>query len=195
MNRYTVAGLAVGLVLGIFIGYQAGSSTPPSAGPVARPAAGKPRAPPAAPPQGAGENVHARIAALQSVVARDPKNVQAWVQLGHDYFDTRQPQKAIDAYERALELRPDDPDVITDQGVMYRDLGQYERALQNFQRASRIDPKHVQSLFNLGVVFANDLNEPQKAVEAWTRVAEVGPGTPVAAQARDAIAALQAARR
>jgi cytochrome c-type biogenesis protein CcmH/NrfG len=194
MNRYTLVALAVGLVVGIFIGYQAGSSAPPSAAPMA----GAPPMPPGAPQQmpPAGDPGHmARIASLQAVVARDPKNVQAWVQLGNDYFDTRQPQKAIDAYGRALELRPDDPDVITDQGVMYRELGQPQKAAQNFEQASRINPKHVQSIFNLGVVYAHDLAQPKKAEEAWRKVIEVAPESQQAAQARQALQQLGAAPR
>ena len=96
-----------------------------------------PGAAPGMPPGGMpapapGDNFQARITAMQAVVARDPKNFDAWVQLGNDYFDTRQPQKAIDAYGRALELKPDNPNVLTDQGVMYRDIGQFDKAIANF---------------------------------------------------------------
>ena len=193
MNRYTLVALAVGLVVGVFIGYQAGSSAPPRAAPVA----GAPQMPPGAAQQmPPGDPRHmARIASLQAVVARDPKNVQAWVQLGNDYFDTRQPQKAIEAYGRALELRPDDPDVMTDQGVMYRDLGQFDKAAQNFEQANKINPKHVQSIFNLGVVYAHDLGQPKKAEEAWKKVIEVAPQSPQAAQARQALQQLGAGPR
>lgn len=185
MNRYTLLALAVGLVVGVFIGYQAGSSASPRAAPVA----GAPQMPPGAAQQlPPGDPGHmARIASLQAVVARDPKNVQAWVQLGNDYFDTRQPQKAIEAYGRALELRPDDANVLTDQGVMYRDVGQFDKALANFEKANKADPKHVQSLFNMGVVFFHDLRQPKKAIEAWTKVIQIAPQSEQAAQARGAI--------
>jgi cytochrome c-type biogenesis protein CcmH/NrfG len=179
LNRYTIIGLAVGLVVGVFIGYQAGSSAP---APVA--VSGPPPGVPAGAPPMPGDNFQARITQMQQVVARDPKNVQAWIQLGNDYFDTRQPQKAIDAYGRALELRPSDPNVLTDQGVMYRDVGQFDRAIANFQKANEVDPKHVQSLYNMGVVYLNDLKQPKKAVEAWNKVIQVAPQSEQAAQAR-----------
>jgi cytochrome c-type biogenesis protein CcmH/NrfG len=185
VNRYTIIGLAVGLVVGIFIGYQAGSSPPsPSMGSVGGPPPGMPGG---APPPMPGDNFQARITQMQQVVARDPSNVQAWVQLGNDYFDTRQPQKAIDAYQHALELRPNDANVLTDQGVMYRDLGQFDRAIANFQKANQVDPKHVQSLYNIGVVYLNDLKQPKKAIEAWNRVIQAAPQSEQAAQARAGI--------
>lgn len=135
-----------------------------------------------------------RIRSLEQEVARNPKDVQAWIQLGNDYFDTHQAQKSVDAYGKALALQPDNPDVITDQGVMYRELRQFQKALDNFQKANRLNPKHLQSLFNQGVVYAEDLNQPDKAIEAWNRVIAVDPNTPLAQQARQAIQAVQAAR-
>jgi cytochrome c-type biogenesis protein CcmH/NrfG len=145
------------------------------------------------PGQGAGDNFQARISAMQAVVARDPKNFEAWVQLGNDYFDTRQPQKAIDAYSHALEIRPNSPNILTDQGVMYRDVGQFDNAVANFQRANELDPKHMQSLFNLGVVYMNDLKQPKKAIDAWNKVIQTAPQSEQAAQARVALDAAKKA--
>ena len=192
MNRSMLIGLAVGLVVGVFIGYQAGSSSsppgmgstggglPPGMAPGMPPGGGGPQPAP-------GDNFQARITAMQAVVARDPKNRDAWVQLGNDYFDTRQPQKAIDAYARALELKPDDANVLTDQGVMYREVRQYDKAVANFVKANQVDPKHVQSLYNLGVVYLNDLKQPKNAIDAWNKVIQLAPQSDQAAQARTAL--------
>ncbi len=191
MNRYTLIALGVGLLVGLFIGVQIPSSPSPQGAPGmgSMPSGVAPGMPPGggAPAPQPGDNFQARITAMQSVVARDPKNVEAWVQLGNDYFDTRQPQKAIDAYQRALELKPANPNVLTDQGVMYRELGQFDRAIANFQKANQIDARHVQSLFNMGVVYLNDLKQPKKAVEAWNKVIQSAPQSDQAAQARQAI--------
>jgi cytochrome c-type biogenesis protein CcmH/NrfG len=182
LNRYTIIGLAIGLVVGVFVGYQAGSSSAPPGmgGPPSQPPPGMQGGAPAMPV----DNFQARITQMQQIVARDPKNVEAWIQLGNDYFDTRQPQKAIDAYSRALELRPNNPNVITDQGVMYREIGQFEKALASFRKANELDPKHVQSLYNMGVVYLNDLKQPKKAIEIWNKVIQVSPQSEQAAQAR-----------
>src|SRR5207237_8149355 len=70
------------------------------------------------PPSGAQK----RIETLRLLVDRDPGDVKSWIALGNEYFDSGQRAKAIDAYGRALELQPNNPDVLTDQGVMYREL-------------------------------------------------------------------------
>jgi cytochrome c-type biogenesis protein CcmH/NrfG len=150
-----------------------------------------PSAPTAAIPPPAPGEIQRRIAAEEQLVAQDPRNVRAWIDLGNDYFDTHQRQKAIDAYGKALELQPNDPDVLTDQGVMYRDLGAYDKAILNFKKASEIDPKHLQSAFNLGVVYAHDLKDTAKAIQAWHRIIEIAPASREAAQAQQAIEEIQ----
>ena len=96
------------------------------------------------------------------------------------------------AMARALAIEPKNPDVLTDQGVMYRELHQVDRAVENFEKASKLDPGHVQSVFNLGVVWAMDMKRSDKAIEAWNRVIQMAPGSPQAAQARELIARLRA---
>jgi tetratricopeptide (TPR) repeat protein len=153
-----------------------------------------PAAPPAMPP---GSSVPpsgpspVEIAALEQATAREPKSARAWIQLGDAYFDSRQPQKAVDAYAKALEIDPHNPNVLTDQGVMYRELGQPQKALANFQKASEIDPSHVQSVFNMGVVYSTNLGQPEKAIQAWNRVIQMAPASPQAAQARQLLEGLK----
>ncbi len=199
MNKNILIGLVIGLLAGFIIGYFTGSgrssgqpatiaAAVPMPSPVAAPNVGAmpmPGVPPSA------MEAQARIFSNTQVVAREPKNLAAWKQLGNDYFDTHQPQKAVDAYAKALELDPKNADVRTDQGVMYRELRAYDKAIANFEKSSKLDPKHTQSLFNMGIVYSQDLKQNDKAIKAWNRVIEVDPASPQAAQARAAIAALK----
>ena len=135
-------------------------------------------------PMGAGSpaDYQARITEAEKIVAKDPKNLQAWVSLGNDYFDTSQPQKAIDAYSKALELNPNNPDILTDQGVMYKRVGWFDKALANFDKAQQVDPNHLQSLYNIGVVYMEDLKQPDKALKVWGKYLEMDSTSPTAQQ-------------
>ncbi len=201
MNRTALLGIGAGLLVvgflaGYIVGYPRGLDaaaalasrgvTPPAPAAAAPPAAAPPGMSPTSPVVPTPEALQ-RIEMDRRTTMDDPKNRRAWVQLGNDYFDSHQPQKAIEAYGRALELDPKDPDVLTDQGVMYRDAGAIDKAITNFEKASRIDPHHAQSLFNLGVVYAHDKQDVEKAVAAWRKVVEVAPQSPQAAQARQAL--------
>lgn len=181
-----------GLALGFLAGYLVARKPEP---PIVAAAPAPPAADPSAHAHLGDQLARAeRIRALEQETARNPKDVEAWIQLGNDYFDTHQHQKSVDAYAKALELQPDNPNVITDQGVMYKELRQPQKALENFQKANRINPKHLQSLFNMGVVYAEDLDQPDKAIEAWNRLIATDPNAPLAQQARQAIRAVQGGR-
>ena len=117
----------------------------------------------------------------QTAASGDAKR---WIALGNQYFDTHQRDKAIEAYAKALELDPNNPDVLTDQGVMYSETTQYEKAIANFQKAHAIDPKHLPSLLNLGMLYAQYLKDDDKAIETWKRVIEIAPATVQAAKAQ-----------
>lgn len=178
-----VGGFAAGAVVGYLFGSGRSESGPIVAAPVA--AAPAPAAPAAMPGLGLpSAEAQTHVARLEATVRTDPRNHDAWVSLGNAYFDTHQAQRAVDAYGKALALKPEDPNVLTDQGVMYRELKQFDKAIANFQKASKLDPTHVQSVFNQGVVYAYDLNKPEEAAKAWSRVVALAPGSPQAAQAR-----------
>lgn len=207
MNRNIMFALVGGFVLGGLVGYYVGKSgseaeaVPTSAAASSAvvmpapslgggmsgvmPGAGMPTAtPPSAEAQ-------AQITRLEGVVLSDPKNHDAWADLGNLYFDSHQPQKSVDAYGKALALKPNDPNVLTDQGVMYRTLGQPEKALANFQKAQKLDPTHMHSLFNIGIVYANDLKKPAEAAKVWNQLIAMAPASDQAAQARQALGQLK----
>ena len=120
------------------------------------------------PPAGSAQpEVTARINALREMVKGDPKNLSAWVELGNLYFDTDRPEEAIEAYSNYLALNPDNPDVRTDLGIMYRKLGDIDRALEEFREAAQIAPRHVNSRYNIGVILLHDKQDANGAVKAW----------------------------
>ena len=113
---------------------------------------------------------------MEQNVLSDPKNAQNWTELGNLYFDTGQSRKATSAYERSLALATDNADVLTDLGIMYRELGEYDKAVVNFRRASSVNPRHENAMFNEGVVLYFDLKRKDDAMKAWQRLLAVNPG-------------------
>jgi tetratricopeptide (TPR) repeat protein len=107
------------------------------------------------------------IAAATQKTESDPKNLEAWRELGNAYFDADMYPQAISAYNRALALNPDDTNILNDQGAMYRQTGDFTRALANFEKARQVDPKNLESIYNSGYVLAFDLNQIDKAIVMW----------------------------
>ena len=116
-----------------------------------------------------------RILSLEKVVAADPNNPNAWLELGNLYFDSGNFQGSIRSYVKYLELDPDNPNVLTDLGVMYRRNGQPQEALASFEKAMTADPSHQQSRFNKGVVLMQDLGRAEEATQVWLELTKINP--------------------
>jgi cytochrome c-type biogenesis protein CcmH/NrfG len=125
-------------------------------------------------PVGPSAESDSRLKELEEAVRKNPQDLRAWIQLGNRHFDDERPREAIRAYERALSIKGDNPDVLTDMGIMYRQLGEFDRAMEHFTQASRINPLHEQSRFNLGVVLF-DLDRKEEARKAWRALVGINP--------------------
>jgi len=83
---------------------------------------------------------------LEEAVAREPEDAMAWTNLGAAYLgnpilaSTEQQDKAIAAFERALECDPAVPHVAYNLGLIYRDRNDHDRAIHWFTRALQANP-------------------------------------------------------
>jgi cytochrome c-type biogenesis protein CcmH/NrfG len=119
--------------------------------------------------------VTANIQTLKDILKKDPKNLSAWAELGNLYFDTDQPKEAIEAYRKYLAIKPDNPNVRTDMGIMFRKLGDFDRAIQEFREAARNDPNHINSRYNIGLVLLHDKQDISGAIKAWEEYLKADP--------------------
>lgn len=94
---------------------------------------------------------------------------QTAVTLGNWYYDHERWDVAIEQYHKAIDAGVDNPNVRTDLGNCYRFVDQPQKALEQYHLAQKQDPKHEQSLFNQGGLYAFSMDQPEKAIEVWNR--------------------------
>ena len=116
---------------------------------------------------------------LKGEIAKDPVNSELWAKLGNAYYDAEKYDEAIKTYTKSLMFSPDNPDVLTDMGTMYRKKNEPLKAIELFDRAASVDPAHVHSRFNKGVVLLHDLKDTAGAIKAFQAVAELKPDFPL----------------
>jgi len=172
-----VIAFLVGFISGATVAILRGSKGTEKAAAVQKPQMAPPGAPAPAPPARDTMEATSQIQTLKEILKKDPKNLPAWVELGNLYFDTDQPKEAIDAYNHYLAAKPDNPDVRTDLGIMYRKLGQFDKALEEFRKAAQSDPKHVNSRYNIGLVLLHDKQDMAGAIKAWEEYLKVDPNS------------------
>jgi cytochrome c-type biogenesis protein CcmH/NrfG len=165
---FIVVAFLAGFILGAIFGirYYAGRHAESHGAPGPQPVAQGPQ------PK---VNVAQEIAQLEDLLKRDPQNLQALISLGNAYFDSNQFKKAIDVYQKALAIDPKNADVRTDMAIMYRNLKDYDRAIQEFRQAAKDNPGHVNSLFNIAIVMQYDKKDIPGAIAAWENFLKVEP--------------------
>jgi len=121
------------------------------------------------------DQMAAAITNLEAAVTAKPDDFQSWVQLGHLYYDTGQAEKAISAYTTSLKYHSGDANLLTDLGVMYRQVKQPEKAIEMFKKAQAMDPIHQPSRFNEGIVRFYDLKDTEGAIASWEELLKINP--------------------
>jgi cytochrome c-type biogenesis protein CcmH/NrfG len=183
-----LAGTVFGLIVGWIIGTQHVPQRPFAQAAAPAPAASAPVSPAAAPAMD-----EAQATALRNIAGKDPANVQSRVQLGNLYFDAERYQDAIQWYEAALKLNPNDVNVSTDLGVCFYYTNQADRAVRQMEESLRIDPRHAKTLLNLGIVKAFGKQDLAGAEAAWEAVIKLDPASQEAQAAQRALSNLRAA--
>src|SRR4051812_25909015 len=187
---FGIAGVLFGLIAGWVIGAQQATMRP-----------GAPPPPPqaAAPPSGTAPSTRAavldetKVNALKNVAEREASNATPRVELANLYFDAERYDDAIKWYEEALKLTPNDVNVSTDLGVCYYYTNQADKALAQFDKSLKIDPKHAKTLLNVEIVRAFGKQDLDGATQAWQQVIKLAPDGPEGQAAKRALDSLQSA--
>ena len=135
----------------------------------------------AAPPGGATPEQTAgledSIGRLRARLNANPSDFEGWVLLGRSYMVTQQPQLAIEAYRRAVALRPGDASVQSFLGeaiVFSADGTVTDPAREAFARAVEADGADPAARFYLALAEAQAGNL-RAAFDAWLALAQDTP--------------------
>ncbi len=84
--------------------------------------------------------------ALANLAQRDPDGIFKWLfDTGVELFEGGNIQSAVDQLERALSVRPDEPNVLYRLGLSYTNLDQKAKAIEAFQKFLEVSPDHPEA--------------------------------------------------
>ena len=104
--------------------------------------------------------------------------------LGNAYVFTRQYEAGVDAYKKAIELKPKEVYAHVQLAIAYDYLRQYENAAQAYKEAIKLDPKHEGAHYSLAVIYVS-LHNKTAAREHYEILRKLNPNS--AAELRDEI--------
>jgi len=81
---------------------------------------------------------------------------------------------AIEEFDKALELNPDDPRAHYNRGLAYANLTLYEKALQDYQRAADLAPQDPKARYGLATTYSL-LGDAPAAIDFLAQALELAP--------------------
>jgi tetratricopeptide (TPR) repeat protein len=91
------------------------------------------------------------IPLLESGVKLAPQRADLRAALGESYFKSEKTEKAIEEFQRLIELEPTAQSYAF-MGISYRRLGRFDKAREYFEAGLKRDPRNASCLFNLGYI-------------------------------------------
>jgi len=168
--------LILGLMVGLVIGYVIAEQQPVPPGKALRLGAPPPTGqgdelPDGHPPvEGSSpaetQRIRQQVAEIEGLLASAPDDSGLMAALGNVYFDANRWQDAREWYEKSLQISTGNPNILTDLAVVYRNLGEPQRAIELLDQAIAIDAAHWQAWYNKVVVNNFDLHEHDAAIDA-----------------------------
>jgi cytochrome c-type biogenesis protein CcmH len=131
----------------------------------------------ASPHDASSAQVEDMVVKLAARLEKEPGNTEGWVVLARTYYVMKRFPEAARAFEKAVALEPDVPDLLAD----YADtLGAAQggnlqgKPMELVQRALKLDPTHWKALALAGTA-AFEQKDYRKAVDYWERLKPTVP--------------------
>ena len=118
------------------------------------------------------------LAAFEHVAKVDPSAI-TFYNLGTLYMKRSQQAQAKDAFERALQLKPDDADANNSLGALLAESGQIPAAIERFQAALKARPTFADALNNLGFALLQT-GDARQAYDLFQKAVAAEPDFPEA---------------
>ncbi len=120
------------------------------------------------------------VAAPNTVRADDEKPAtesgdwEEYFKLGHDYFNGRMYDKAVEAFEACVRLKADYKEAWYNLGVAYGRQSRYRKEIDAYQKAVELDPRYEKALYNLAIAY-EDAELLEDALATYERIEAVAP--------------------
>ena len=105
---------------------------------------------------------------------KSTKDVEKLFNMGNAYDDEGNYDKAIEYYQKTIELKPDNTEVYNNMGIAYNHKGSYDKAIEYYEKAIELNPDLSEAFNNMGNAYS-DKGNYDKAIECYQKVIELNP--------------------
>ncbi len=97
-----------------------------------------------------------------------------WMNIGFFSTESSFHRESISAFQKALTLRPDDPELYNQLGIVYGRIAQYDKEIESYEKAISIKPDYAEPYNNLGFVH-NLYNRKEEAINSYKKAIQLKP--------------------
>lgn len=123
-----------------------------------------------------GRNADA-VLCLNRLIPTMPRSGEAYFDLGIALQNLGRVSEAIEAYQSAHRLLPNEPGILNNLGNMLRAMNRTAEAAELFNRALSLDPNRIEALGNLGQLLESQ-GRYAEAIALYQRALKVNPSHP-----------------
>ena len=128
-----------------------------------------------------------QAAPLMARLQKSPDDPLLLAEIGKIYYQTSQFPMAAKYYEDSVRVKPD-AGVLVKLGGAYHFDRDYDKAIDAWNRALRLDPNNPDALFNIGLVEWQVQGNRKEAIDAWQKLLKTNPNHPKRAQVEELLA-------
>lgn len=112
---------------------------------------------------------------LKRNARNNPEDTQALRDYAVALYATGDTQEAKKFYEKELALNENDAQLLNNLGNVYRDLEEYDSAVDTYKKALKIDPKATNTYHNLCNLLVYTLDRVEEAIEIYYEAIDAIP--------------------
>lgn len=116
------------------------------------------------------------LATINFILQNEPNNVKALLfRAGIYAIELNKADKAINDYDRAIEIQPNDANIYYLKAVVLENYKQYDDAVKAYSKAIEISPSNCHYYISRGQSFEYDIKNYRKALEDYNKAVELEP--------------------
>ena len=103
-----------------------------------------------------------------------PETAEEWLKVGTDLFLSQRYEQAIDAYDKAIELKPEYHESWYGRGIALESWKQYEKAIASYDKAIQLKPDYHEAWYSRGIALES-WKQYEKAIASYDKAIELKP--------------------
>jgi len=111
------------------------------------------------------------------IIGLDSKNIRAFKELGHLYFEQKNFEEAKQTFEHVLKLKQEDEDTYDNLAQIAKEKGDFSQAKKDYIKLLKINKQNAQTFYNLALVYQAMGNFP-KAINSLKKALKIEPNHP-----------------